>query len=76
MPLQRRRDLIGAGGAPLEFPFTNQSTWNVPHNLGYDPHVTLVDDNGKEFKAVIDYVDTNNLTVGAFASPRSGKVIV
>ena len=57
MPLQRRRDLVGAGGAPLEFPFTNQSTWNVPHNLGYDPHVTLVDSNGKEFKAAIDYVD-------------------
>ena len=40
------------------------TTWFVNHNLGFRaPNVQLIDDGGLEFRADIDYVDDNNLTV-------------
>ena len=42
---------------------TPSTTWTVTHNLGKYPAVTLFDSSGREFKAQIDHVSDNQLTV-------------
>lgn len=39
-------------------------TWNINHNLGKEPAVTIVDLCGKEVDVCgVDYIDINNLTI-------------
>jgi len=52
------------------------STWNIQHNLGKFPSVSVVDTlntaNGQVYYGDVKYTDSNNLTV-TFASAFSGK---
>jgi hypothetical protein len=48
------------------------STWNVTHNLGKFPAVTIVDSAGTQVYGTITHVDTNNTTI-SFSSGFSGK---
>jgi|SRR5215831_11679927 len=75
-----RVDGSGPTGSPgtgdLHFTWT-QSTlsavWNVVHNLGKFPAVSVVDSGGNEVETDVDYIDTNNLKV-TFGAATSGKV--
>ena len=49
-----------------------QSTWNIAHNLGKFPSVSIVDSGGSIVVGDIEYIDTNNLTI-TFSSAFSGK---
>jgi len=47
-------------------------TWNVTHNLGKFPSVTVALPSGQVGQADITYIDSNNLTI-TFAGAESGK---
>ena len=46
--------------------------WNINHNLGKYPSVTVIDSAGSEVIGEIEYIDTNNVKI-KFASGFSGK---
>lgn len=48
------------------------ATWNVAHNLGYFPNVTVVDSSKKGVIGDIQYVDENSLVL-TFSGGFSGK---
>jgi hypothetical protein len=48
------------------------STWNIEHNLGKKPSVTIVDSAENYVVGEIEYVDSNNVTL-SFSSAFSGK---
>lgn len=48
-----------------------QSIWNITHNLGRYPSVTVVDSQGREFKGDIIYLNDNLLSI-EFTVPISG----
>jgi hypothetical protein len=65
----------GGGSGDLSFVFTQLSaaaTWNVVHNLGKYPSVSVVDTGGNELLVTVLYIDANTLTI-SLASPTSGK---
>ncbi|GEM_PF-6023053 len=37
--------------------------WEIEHNLGKYPSVSLVDSAGTQFEAAVEYIDENNVTV-------------
>lgn len=41
----------------------NSNVWNIVHNLGYKPSVTLIDLDGTEIHGDIEYNTNNELTV-------------
>ena len=47
-------------------------TWNITHNLGKFPSVTMVLNTGQKGYGDVVYIDENNLTI-TFASAESGK---
>ena len=48
------------------------ATWNVEHNLGKFPAVTVTLSTGQQGYTDVTYIDENNLTI-TFASAESGK---
>jgi hypothetical protein len=50
------------------------STWNVNHNLGYFPHITIIMDDGTIVVADIDHLN-NNSAVITFPTPYTGKAV-
>ncbi len=48
------------------------TVWNITHNLGKFPSVSIVDDAEEQVQAQVDYIDNNSLTV-TFTAPFSGK---
>ena len=59
----------------LNFTFTQavaSATWNVTHNLGKNPSVSIVDTGDQEVFAQVDYINTNSLTI-TFSSAQAGK---
>ena len=48
------------------------ATWNIQHNMGKKPSVTIVDSAENYVVGEIEYVDNNNLTV-TFSGAFSGK---
>jgi hypothetical protein len=48
------------------------ATWNITHNLGKFPSVTMVLNTGQKGYGDVVYIDDNNLTI-TFASAESGK---
>lgn len=69
----------GADGAPGGSYVHNQgvpaSVWNIAHNLGFFPNVTVVDSAGSKVIGDVDYVDINNLTI-TFSAGFSGKAYI
>ena len=46
--------------------------WNIRHNLGKYPSVSIIDSAGSEVIGEVQHIDTNNLKI-KFASGFSGK---
>lgn len=46
-------------------------TWNIGHNLGFHPSVTVVDSGGTDVVGSITYIDEDNLYV-TFNAPFGG----
>lgn len=69
--------IVFGGGADKNYTHTQNSastTWNVAHNLGKRPSVTVVDVNNVQGYGIVTHTDANNLTVTFPAgSPASGK---
>ena len=47
-------------------------TWNITHNLGKNPSVTVVDSAGNEMQGQTIYINDNQLQL-CFSAPFSGK---
>lgn len=64
------------GASPQAFAFaTPAATWTVPHGLGRNPMVQLVDDAGAVIDADIDFPDPNTVVV-THAQPLAGSVLL
>lgn len=50
---------------------SNQTVWNVTHNLGYKPATSIIDYGSNNLEADITFIDVNRLTI-TFTSPTSG----
>lgn len=67
--------ITGGGSVDKNFVYNQlsaSSTWNVAHNLGKFPAVTVVDTGNNELIPDINYVDVNNVTL-SFGGATSGK---
>ena len=53
---------------------TSSDTWEVIHNLGKEPAVTVVDSAGTEVIGEVEYVNLNKCIL-KFQAPFSGKAI-
>lgn len=54
----------GPSGQSFTFtPADARETWNITHNLGYQPNVMVVDSFGTEFYGTVLYTNTNSLTI-------------
>lgn len=66
---------LGKVGEDKEFIFTQASSskqWEIEHNLGKYPSVSVVDSGGNEVVGDVTYLTKNKLTV-LFTAPFSGK---
>lgn len=64
----------GGGGGDKSFTFTQataEKKWEIAHNMGKYPSVTVADSAGSEVVGEVQYVDSNNVIL-LFASPFSG----
>ena len=50
----------------------SSAVWNITHNLGWQPNVTVQDSGGSVVEGEISYTSTNALTV-TFSGAFSGK---
>ena len=50
---------------------SNSTTWNVTHNLGYNPSVDIIDYGNNNIEGDISYTNTNSLTI-TLSTPASG----
>ena len=67
--------IVFGGGADKSYTHTQDSgaaTWNVAHNLGKRPSVTVVDVNKGQGDGIVTHTDDNNLTV-TFPGSTTGK---
>tara|TARA_R110000744_G_scaffold229911_1_gene348067 strand:- start:345 stop:1049 length:705 start_codon:yes stop_codon:yes gene_type:complete len=66
----------GGGGDDKHFTFNSPSpasaVWNVTHNLGKFPSVSITTSAGDAIYADIEYIDINSLTI-TFSYPTGGK---
>jgi hypothetical protein len=63
-----------AGPAGTTYAFTQttpSSVWNIQHNLGYYPAITVIDTSGHVVYADIEHLSTANALVN-FPSPATG----
>lgn len=52
-----------------------KDTWIVEHNLGKNPSVTVIDNDGETVFADVTYIDANTLTI-EFSEAFSGKAFI
>ena len=58
--------IITGGGSNNSYTHTqsNASTiWDIQHNLGFNPNVTVVDSSGQKMLTDVYYTDINNLKI-------------
>ncbi len=72
-------NIRGAPGTPGGTQYVHQqnsasASWNVNHNLGYTPHISIIMDDGTIVVADIDHVDTNSAVI-TFPTPYTGKAV-
>ena len=63
-----------AGSGDKSFTFTQSSasaTWNINHNLGKKPSVSIADSADSLIHGAVSYTDLNNLTI-SLSAPTSG----
>lgn len=61
-------DLFSDNLATSQFFYTHRqqepaSTWQVYHNLGRRPNLTIIDENGGNWLTVVNYIDSNSLEI-------------
>ena len=62
--LQGAQGVTGlAGGSFTHNQSTANTVWNIPHNLGFYPNVSVMDSSNRKVLTDINYVDQNNLQV-------------
>lgn len=75
-PAQNNVGITGLkGGGDKNYIHSQQvpsSVWNVSHNLGKRPSITIVDSSESVVYGDIQYIDNNNLTI-TFSGAFSGK---
>ena len=64
-------ELYGSVGTTIFDQASPASTWNIAHNLGRFPAVTVVDSSGREVDGEVLYTDANNVVLN-FSAPFSG----
>jgi len=52
-----------SGGFFTYTPPDARTTWNIAHNLGFNPNVTVSDSFGTEYFGQISYTNSNSLTL-------------
>jgi hypothetical protein len=52
-----------SGGSFVYTPADARDTWNITHNLGYQPNVMVVDNFGNEYFGTIIYTNNSSLTI-------------
>lgn len=65
-------DIIVGRGSYVHDQGSASTTWNVAHNLGFFPAVSVVDSGGNLVEGTVEYVDINNLII-RFTVPFGGK---
>lgn len=68
----------GGGGDDKNFVYTQSvasATWNITHNLGKYPSVSVTDSGLSTVYGEVDYIDTNSLTI-TFKSAFGGKAFL
>lgn len=70
-PNQTLDFVIPVGGTYIHTQYAVASTWNVTHNLGYNPNVTVVDSAGALVEGTIEYINQNSIVL-LFSAPFSG----
>ena len=65
----------GSGGSDKHFEYTQatpSATWEIEHNLGKEPAVSVVDSAGSSVVGDCKYINTNKIII-TFSSAFSGK---
>lgn len=63
----------GGGGVRMTYvPPTASITWLIPHSLGFNPQVTILDTPGNVVYGNITHLDLNTLSI-SFTVPFYGK---
>lgn len=70
----------GAPASALDSHYTHTqlaaaSTWNIVHNLGKYPSVTIVDSGNNQVIGDVQFIDINTLTI-TFTSAFGGKAYI
>lgn len=68
--------ILASGAVDKTFTFTQgapATVWNVQHNLGKFPSVSVVNNNDIIVNGQVEYIDNNNLTI-TFSAAFTGKV--
>jgi hypothetical protein len=52
---------------------TAASVWTIPHNLGFNPNVTVIDSSGTIYEGEIAYNNNRNSLTVTFTASFSGK---
>ena len=55
--------VIPVGGTFIHTQYSASNTWNITHNLGYNPNVTVVDSAGSLIEGTIEYTNTNSIVL-------------
>lgn len=55
---------------------TEEDTWTIIHELGYDPKILAVDRNDKQIEGIIMYTITGNTLTITFTLPVCGKAFL
>lgn len=73
--LEEKIKEIGSENGDLTYSFSFGSlfVWNVYHNLGKKPSVTIVDENGYEMVGEVEHINNNQLKI-RFSRLVSGTV--
>lgn len=71
-PSQTLNLVIPVGGTYVHNQYSASSTWTIPHGLGYNPNITVVDSAGTIIEGSLNYPDTNTL-VATFTASFAGK---
>lgn len=51
------------GGSFSYTPADARTVWEISHNLGYQPNVSVIDNVGTEYFGTVVYTNTNSLTI-------------
>ncbi len=66
--------LVTQGGGDLHFTYVQgvpSTSWNIQHNLGKFPSITVIDSAGTVVNGEYTYIDINNVTL-TFSAPFAG----